>query len=241
MNYRAGPVGQFMQHNRRMDDDEIPPWLVRLGIADRASGIKEARSSRQKIVDVARAALAAFHQIGGMTVPNLVMQGLATRGLGLHDASVDALEADNPFAAFTLIRAYAENAAAAEYAIEKPKAINKLMGVHGSSLPIARIVSHANQSPNARFGEFKTVYRQLSGYAHPTASSIFASANKLDDNGFEMSMTPRFKSDAESLNAAGWIVEFAVASARLLAELATYRSDHDEIVVYFNPVKRDGG
>jgi hypothetical protein len=142
-----------------MDSDapeaEIPSWVSNLGIADRATGIKRARSSRQQIVDVAGASLAAFHQIGGMTVPNLVMLGLASRGLGLHDASVDALEADNPFATFTLIRAYAENAAAAEYAIEKPEAIHQLMGMHGSSLPVGRIVGHAMQSPSARFGEFK--------------------------------------------------------------------------------------
>jgi hypothetical protein len=218
-----------------MDGDAADGWLAKLGIVDRASGIDVARSHRQRIVGVAGAALAAFHQIGGMTVANLVMQGLATRGLGLHDASVDALQADNPFATFTLIRASAENAAAAEYAIEKPKAINKLMGMHGSSLPIARIVSHANQSPSTRFGEFKAVYQQLSGYAHPTAKSIFASANGLDANGFNMSMTPRFKSDNDFLTAAGWISEFADASARLLAELAAYRGEHDEIVVQFNP------
>jgi hypothetical protein len=221
-------------------DPSVPAWMAKLGIVDRVSGIEKARNSRQQIVNLAGGAMGAFHHFGGMTVPNLVMMGLASRALGLHDAAVAALEADNPFAAFTLIRAYAENAAAAEYAIEKPKAINQLMGMHGSSLPIGRIVSHAMQSPNARFGEFKAVYGQLSGYAHPTVKSIFVFVNNSDGNGFDMSMTPSFKSEKEFLTAASWIVEFANASTRLLVELAAYQGEDDKIVMQFKPPMSDG-
>jgi hypothetical protein len=46
------------------------------------------------------------------TTAVVLLSGLVTRGIGLHNAAVAALEADNPFAAFTLIRSYAENAAA---------------------------------------------------------------------------------------------------------------------------------
>lgn len=47
-----------------------------------------------------------------LTIGHLLIMGPTTRANGLHRAAVTAIESDNPFAAFTLIRAYAENAAA---------------------------------------------------------------------------------------------------------------------------------
>jgi hypothetical protein len=41
-----------------------------------------------------------------------VFSGLLARAQGLHEGSVAAIAADNPFAAFPLLRSYAENAAA---------------------------------------------------------------------------------------------------------------------------------
>jgi hypothetical protein len=55
----------------------IPAWISKLGIVDRATGIDAARTSRQQLFDTASAALAAFRQAGGATVPNLLLLGLA--------------------------------------------------------------------------------------------------------------------------------------------------------------------
>ena len=214
-------------------EPQIPAWVSKLGIVDRASGIEKARSSRQQLVDVAEAAMAAFRQAGGITTPNLVLLGLVTRGPGLHDASIDALENDNPFAAFTLIRAYAENAAAAQYAIEQPEKIDKLIGMQGARIPLSTITNHAMQSPSTRFGEFKAVYRELSSYAHPASTSILVSAKSVGENGFQWALTPTFKAENDFLTASAWIVEFAEANAKLLAEFAAHQGDDDEIIVYF--------
>jgi len=55
--------------------------------------------------------------------------GLATRAAGLHDGAVHALETDNPFAAYTTLRSYAENAAAVLYAADKPEQLDRILGM----------------------------------------------------------------------------------------------------------------
>jgi hypothetical protein len=59
-----------------------PPWVSKLGIVDRASGIEKAHSSRQQLVDATWAALTGFYEAGGATTANLLLLGLAARGLG---------------------------------------------------------------------------------------------------------------------------------------------------------------
>lgn len=201
-----------------MDSDEQEAaWIAKLGIVDRATGIDAARTSRQQLFATAGAALTAFHKAGGATVPNLLLLGLATRGLGLHDAAVHGLETDNPFATFALIRAYAENAATVLYALERPDKIEQLYGF-GTPISVSTIKNHAIQSKSKRFGEFKAVYRELSSYAHPESTSILASSKAVGENEFQWSATPAFRSDSDFLTACAWVVEFTVANADLLAE-----------------------
>jgi hypothetical protein len=217
-----------------MDSEaSIPAWTSNLGIVDRASGIDAARNSRQQLFDAAGAALTAFHDAGGATVPNLLLLGLATRGLGLHNAAVHALETDNPFAALTLIRAYAENAATVLYALDRPDKIDQLYGFGDKPIAVSTITNHAMQSPSTRFGEFRAIYKSLSAHAHPMSKSILASSNTVGENGFQWSAEPAFKSDGDFLTACAWIVEFAIANADLLAEFAQYRGDDNEFVVLF--------
>jgi len=102
----------------------------------------------------------------------VLLSGLVTRGIGLHNAAVAALEADNPFAAFTLIRSYAENAAAVLYAADHPNKVDRVLGLDGHPLSVGRLTAHANRSP--RFGGFKSVYSELSEYAHSLSKSIAA-------------------------------------------------------------------
>lgn len=78
---RSTASSTAQRHNWRMDSGEaeanIPAWISKLGIVDRATGIDAARTSRQQLFDTASAALAAFRQAGGATVPNLLLLGLA--------------------------------------------------------------------------------------------------------------------------------------------------------------------
>jgi hypothetical protein len=215
-------------------EPEIPAWVSTLGIIDRASGIEAARSSRQRLLDATWAAVTAFHEAGGATTANLLLLGLAARGLGLHDGAVHGLETDNPFAAFTLTRAYAENAATFLYAIDKPETIDRLFGLHERSISLPTVTNHAMQSPTTRFGDFRAVYHSLSAYAHPMPESILASGINVGENGLQWRSGPAFKSDDEFLFASAWIVEFAVANADLLEEFAGDRGGNDEFVVFFN-------
>jgi hypothetical protein len=219
----------------------IPAWVSTLGIVDRASGIEKARSSRQQLVDATWAALTAFYEAGGATTANLLLLGLAARGIGLHDASVQALETDNPFAAFTLIRAYAENAATFMYAIDKPDTIDRLFGRSEHPIRLSTITNHAMQSPRSRFGEFSAVYDSLSAYAHPMPTSILASATNVGENELQWCSGPAFKTDNDFLTASGWIVEFAIANAGLLKDFAQSQGGNTEFVVVFGQGTSDGG
>lgn len=217
-----------------MDSDaNIPAWISKLGIVDRATGIDAARTSRQRLIDTTWAALTAFYGAGGATTANLLLLGLAARGIGLHDASVHALETDNPFAAFTLIRAYAENAATFMYAIDKPDTIDRLFGLGEHPIRLSTITNHAMQSPRSRFGEFSAVYDSLSAYAHPMPASILASATNVVENQLQWCSGPAFKTDNDFLTASAWIVEFAVANADLLEDFAQSGGGKTEFVVLF--------
>lgn len=220
---------------------QIPAWVSELGIIDRASGIEAARSSRQRLIDTTWAAVTAFYGAGGATTANLLLLGLAARGIGLHDAAVQALETDNPFAAFTLIRAYAENAATFMYALDKPDTIDRLFGLGEHRIRLSTITNHAMQSPRSRFEEFSAVYDSLSAYAHPMPTSILASATNVGENELHWCSGPAFKTDDDFLTASGWIVEFATASADLLEDFAETGGDNTEFVVLFGQDPPNGG
>lgn len=118
----------------------------------------------------------------------LLLGGLITRGIGLHDAAIAALESDNPFAAFTLLRSYAENAAALLYVIDHPNKVERVLGLDGHPLPVGRLLSSANRSGH-RFGHFGEVYSELSEYAHPASTSITASM-LVEGDAFRWSAQP---------------------------------------------------
>jgi hypothetical protein len=192
----------------------VPGWVLALGIVDRPTGIEKARESRQRLYD---AAVDAFGRGQEWTTAVLLLSGLVTRGFGLHDAAVAALEADNPFAAFTLIRSYAENAAAILYADDRPAQIDRLLGLRGNPLSVGKLIAHANNS--RRFGGFKDIYSDLSEYAHPLSKSIYASMS-VDGNKFRWSSTPAFNPGNDFVTACAWIVELAEANGHLIVEFA---------------------
>jgi hypothetical protein len=190
-------------------------WVSTLGIVDRPSGIEKAREAREWLRD---AAMNAFGREQQWFAAVMLLSGLVTRAFGLHDAAVAALEADNPFAAFTLIRSYAENAAAVLYTTDHPHQVERIIGLDGYPLQVGKITAYADQSQ--RFGGFKTVYSDLSQYAHPFAKSITASMS-VEGNTFRWSSTPAFTPGGNDfVTACGWIVEMAQANAHLFVEFA---------------------
>lgn len=129
------------------------------------------------------------------------------------------MEADNPYASFTLIRAYAENAAAILYVKDRPGVLDLFWREPDSpGVSIGKITNYAQK----RFAGFRGIYGQLSQYAHPAARSLLASHRMVEGEARNVrwSSAPSFKSENDAMVACGWIVELAEASSHLLVELA---------------------
>jgi len=147
----------------------------------------------------------------------LVFSGFLARAQGFHEGAVAAISADNPYAAFTLLRAYAENVAAIIYVADHPAELEKFWSdLDGIGVWIGKMTKHAR----SRSDGFKDIYSQLSRYAHPHALSVLASSRVVESREVEWSSAPAFKFENEVLVACAWVVELAQATAQLLVEFA---------------------
>jgi hypothetical protein len=136
--------------------------------------------------------------------------------LGIHDAASGAaaarasrerilepatatqmIEAENPHAAFTLLRAYAENTAAILYAKDHPNRVDHFWDTEGHGVKIGTITNYADK----RFEGFKGIYDQLSKFAHPQALGVLASSSITDDYTLRWSSAPHFKRPEDQLTA----------------------------------------
>jgi hypothetical protein len=195
-------------------DAGVPRWVQELGITDRLTGRERARESWNALISAGRKVLGS-----GMDyrVEHLVFSGFLARAQGFHESAVAAVSADNPYAAFTLLRAYAENAAAILYVKDHPAQLEKFWrDTHGPGVKIGKITNHAE----GRLAGFKDIYSQLSRYAHPQALSLLASSRVVEDRVVQWSSTPAFKSDYDAVMACAWAVELAEATSHLLVEFA---------------------
>jgi hypothetical protein len=188
-------------------------WIQNLGINDAESGAETARAAREKILEPARRVLGTTEAHTTMTV---VFQGFVARAQSLHEAAVQMTGAENPHAAFTLLRAYAENTAAILYAKDHPNLADHWWDVDGHGIQIGKITNHAR----TRLGGFKGIYDQLSQYTHPQARGLLASSSIKEGRTMEWSSAPHFKSANDQLVAYAWVVELADATRHLLYEFA---------------------
>ena len=85
-------------------------------------------------------------------------------------------EAENSHAAFTLLRAYAENTAAILFAKDHPNLAAKWWDVDSHGISIGKITNHAQ----TLLGGFKGIYDQLSQYAHPQARGLLGFSSITD-------------------------------------------------------------
>jgi hypothetical protein len=146
-----------------------------------------------------------------------VASGFLARAQGFHEGTVAAIGADNPYAAFTLLRAYAENAAGILYVKDHPTELERLWrDTRGPGVPIDEITDHAM----SRFGGFRGIYSELTKYAHPHALSLLASSRAVEGRLVQWSSAPTFKSDHDAVMACVWTVELAEATAHVLKEFA---------------------
>lgn len=189
--------------------------LAKYGVTDDASGRRNAEQAREYLLAVATSVI----REGDFTMDHLIIAGMVARAQSLHEGALDAINSDNPHAAFTLLRAYAEQCAAALYLTDHPDKAERLWNDRdGHGVPVGRMTSYADQS--GRFGQFRRVYDQLSKYAHPSSISHFAAMRTDEGNHFTFQTAPRFKRDEEKLVAYAWLIEFAYVAHVFLFEYA---------------------
>lgn len=199
-------------HSEEAGEEDL---LVQYGVTDEASGRGNAEQAREYLLTVASSVI----QEGAFTMDHLIVAGMVARAQSFHDATLDAINSDNPHAAFTLLRAYIEQCAAALYLTDHPDKAERLWNdLEGRGVPIGRITSHADRS--GRFKHFRRVYDQLSKYAHPSSVSHFAGMRMGEGNHFTFQTAPRFKRDEEKLVAYAWLIEFAYITHVFLFEYA---------------------
>lgn len=199
---------------RSTGDVGVPAWIKNLGIIDRLTGQEQARASRDALISAGRRVLGTDLDY---RVEHLILSGFLARAQGFHEGAVAAIAADNPYAAFTLLRAYAENAAAILYVNDHPAQLDRFWrDTRGPGVPIDEITNHAMN----RFHGFRGIYSELTKYAHPHALSLLASSRIIDDRQVQWSSAPTFKSDHDAVIACVWVVELAEVTSNLLKEFA---------------------
>ena len=200
-----------------MDEEEQSEadLLAKYGVTDEATGRENAEQAREYLLAVAESVI----REGDITMDHLIVAGMVARAQSLHEAALHAINSDNPHAAFTLLRAYIEQCAAALYLTAHPQRAERLWNdPEGHGVPVGRMTSYADSS--GRFGQFRRVYDQLSKYAHPSSISHFAAIRVDEDARFTFQTAPRFKRDEEKLVAYAWLIEFAYIAHVFLFEFA---------------------
>ena len=186
---------------QQIDAEEL---LRRQGIMSPETGLSEAEARfKQTLRDL----LPAMAGENGMSAESMGMMGLLTRAQAFHEAAIWAIREGNPFAAYTLIRGYAENAALLVYLREKPSEIRRISPLAAKSdrIKIGRLVAFANK----RYGGFATLYDRLSSYAHPESSALLAGFQVGGEDGrFEWRTAPQWKDPIEGPRwACLWLIE----------------------------------
>jgi hypothetical protein len=192
----------------------VPPqWIEDLGIHDATSGVAAARAARERVLEPARRVLGTSQDV---TVRLVIFSGFVARAQCLHEAATQMIEAENPHAAFTLLRAYAENTAAILYAKDHPNRVDDFWNTQGHGVKIGAITNHAV----TRLEGFKGIYGELSKFAHPQAEGLLASSSIGEDLKLSWRSAPHFKKPEDQITACAWEVELAEASRHLLYEFA---------------------
>jgi len=194
-----------------MSDGSLPGTR---GIVDRESGLKAGVDARKEMIRLARRVVGDRLDFD---VAQMTMLSLLTRAQAFHDAAVEAIRADNPFAAFTLLRSYSENAAMLNWLRNKPLDIARIYPDADRSQAIR--VGQLTNNTDGRFGAFKPIYEQLSHFVHPGAATALAGWHASDrPDHVSWGSAPAFKNQDDLLMACFWLVELAEANGHLWGE-----------------------
>jgi hypothetical protein len=153
-----------------------------------------------------------------MTMPILFWFSMITRAQSLHEAIVREIRAQNPHAAFPLIRAFAESVVLVIYVLDDPKYVD-LLTSRPSELPkngpkrksIQALIQYASKHAPG----MKAVYAELSEATHFGAVAMWASQTieGEDADGYRSSWSsaPRWRNDEQAMLACAQVLELAEA------------------------------
>jgi hypothetical protein len=194
-----------------------------LGDVDLTVELARAESALADFRNQAKGALSRFDRVD---LRSVVVMGFIARVQGLHAGVVDSIRAENPHAAFPLLRSLAETAAAIAYLLDHPASLPSFAG-EGRPVRIGKIKTHASK----HFEGFDAIYKVLSDYSHPNSRGLIAShrVNEGADGTLDLSWqsSPRFKSPLEAKVACSWLWELTEAQANLIGRLASRLSRTD--------------
>lgn len=196
--------------------DNPEPTLPQIhGIVDRETGVAKATEAMRRLLSFTAKAFPAKLDFG---VPEMTLMSLLTRAHSFHGAALASVEQNNPFAAFTLIRSYAENAAVLVWFIEHPVDIARFYP--GAPLDTRLRIGRITGGAGTRFGEFRGIYDQLSKFAHPDPHTALSGwhSDSADEMKVRWQSAPAFKNDNDFMMACVWLVELAEANANLWRE-----------------------
>jgi hypothetical protein len=159
-------------------------------------------------------AFQAFGQQTNLNVPKMTLLSMMTRAQAFHDGAIEAAKSDNPFATFTLLRSYAENAAMLIWISTKQGELRRLYPDAPVELKfsIGKLVAHAERDSAG----FREIYEQLSRFAHPGSSTAFSGFRVTGQKPLAIfSSRPSFKNDDDFMLACVWLIELAEANGAL--------------------------
>lgn len=179
------------------------------GITSRETGLA---AGRRALIELRAAAAKELHERhGDMTMSRMVLLGLLARAEAFHRSVLEAITANNPFATFTLLRSYSENAALMVWLQQSPGRMARL----DLADPDARgpKIGVIVQAAHERLQGFGAIYEQLSTFAHPASAGLLVSwrdgGDDVPEGAFEWNSAPSFKSDTDAEMACFWLVELS--------------------------------
>ena len=185
-----------------MDAIESAALLHGHGIRDRPSALTAAAGTFEKFMrDVA----VIVGQHPELTKSLMMLYSMLTRAQAFHHGALEAIRSSNGYAAFTLIRAYSENAAALVWLRDKPHDLQRLeLGAgDAESLKPGRVVDN----PTRRAPGIKVLYKQLSDFSHPASRTMGRGWDSAGTDGQFVFRTAPSLSDEDAMWACLWLIE----------------------------------
>ena len=207
----------FWPKPREVDRGSIPlsddgaPKLDLQGYQDREIALGRASGGcPEDYTAIARESLGSPQDLAPET---LVFMAMLSRARGLQEGVFQALKADNPHAAFPLLRAFTELVAVLYYCLQKPKYVARLAGIGAGSEKSYLQFRQLFEAVSDVLPGMKSVYSELSAYTHFEQLAVYNvhTIEDISDRSISWTDVPRWKSEDEFRIACAQLSELSEA------------------------------